>query len=408
MKSLRELYRIGMGPSSSHTMGPHRAAERFAARALTAACYRVTLQGSLAATGKGHLTDLAILSGLPAGRPVDFLWQPDSVPAFHPNGLLFEALDAAGQVAERWQVYSVGGGALREEGMAEETPEAYPIGTAAELLSWSEAEGRPFWSLVERCESQAGLAVWDFLREVWAAMMKAVERGLVREDPLPGVLHLRRRAHAAYLRSKQLSDPRTARISAYALAAAEENGSGGLVVTAPTCGSSGVIPAVFRYLMETMRIGEEEILHALATAGLFGNLIKRNASISGAEVGCQGEIGAACAMAAAGAAQLLGGAPHHIECAAEMGLEHHLGLTCDPMAGLVQIPCIERNAMAALRALTCAEYALLFDGRHRVSFDQVVETMKETGQALPSLYRETSGGGLARWYKEPLADIPTP
>lgn len=399
MKSLTELYRIGMGPSSSHTMGPRRAAESFATRAPAAATYRVTLQGSLAATGKGHLTDRAILEVLPA--PTTILWQPETVPAFHPNGMYFEAFDAAGGLLDSWQVYSTGGGALAEEGDATssgDSPDVYGITSAAELLAWAESEGSPIWRLVFSSESAVGIDIEAHLREVWRVMMAAADRGLVQEEPLPGSLRLCRRAHAAYARSKQLSAPRTARISAYALAVSEENGGGGRVVTAPTCGSAGVIPGVLRYLMEELALDGAEIVHALATAGLFGNLVKRNASISGAAVGCQGEVGAACAMAAAAAAQLLGGTPHQIECAAEMGLEHHLGLTCDPMAGLVQIPCIERNAMAALRALTCAEYALLFDGRHRVSFDQVVETMNQTGRDMPSLYRETSTGGLARWY----------
>lgn len=381
-------------------MGPRRAAELFAARTEQAAGYRVTLQGSLAATGRGHLTDRALAAALPPGKALRIVWAPEPVPAFHPNGMLFEALDGQGNVCDRWQIYSAGGGALREEGRREETPEVYARETAADWLAWAVGEGSPLWRLVEQCERAAAQDIWAYLRQVWAVMQAAIERGLAGEEPLPGPLRLQRRAHAAYARARQLSEPRTARISAYALAVAEENASGAIVVTAPTCGSAGIIPGLFRYLMEAHSFGEPEMLRALATAGLFGNLIKHNASISGAEVGCQGEVGAACAMAAAGAAQLMGGTPHQIECAAEMGLEHHLGLTCDPMAGLVQIPCIERNAMAALRALSCAEYALLFDGRHRVSFDQVVETMKQTGRDLPSLYRETSGGGLARWYQE--------
>ena len=398
MKSLRELYRIGMGPSSSHTMAPRRAAERFAHDTPDAVRYRVTLQGSLAATGKGHLTDRAVALALPPDKPLQIVWAPEVVPDVHPNGMLLEALDAAGHPLCARQVYSPGGGALLEPGADPLTPEVYSLQSAAAMLAWAEREGSPLWRLAFESESRAGIALDPWLRDVWQTMLDALTRGLACEDPLPGPLRLRRRARTAYTRSRQLNDPRTALISAYALAVAEENAAGGVVATAPTCGSSGVVPGLFRFLVDHLQLQALEIYRALATAGLFGNLIKHNASISGAAVGCQGEVGAACAMAAAGAAQLLGGTPHQIECAAEMALEHHLGLTCDPMAGLVQIPCIERNAMAAMRALTCAEYALLFDGRHRVSFDQVVETMNQTGRDLPSLYRETSTGGLARWF----------
>ncbi len=248
-----------------------------------------------------------------------------------------------------------------------------------------------------------GLAIWLYLDEIWQAMQAAIARGLRSEGVLPGGLGLARKASRMH---RQISLTGQSFLSegylpAYALAVAEENASGGVVVTAPTCGSSGVVPAVLRYVQEHTQAHPEEVLHALATAGLIGNLVKQNASISGAEVGCQGEIGAACAMAAAAAAQLLGGTVRQIEYAAEMGLEHHLGLTCDPVDGLVQIPCIERNVFAAARALSCARYACFTDGSHRVSFDEVVGVMRQTGHDLPPLYRETAEGGLARVYRFP-------
>ncbi|MCX7934528.1 MAG: L-serine ammonia-lyase [Planctomycetota bacterium] len=392
MRSLCQLYRIGRGPSSSHTMGPALAAEKFRQRFPAAAGYRITLYGSLAATGRGHLADRAIAEAL-APAKVEFIWQPEVTLAYHPNGMDFEALSESGCVLGRWRCFSVGGGEIREEG---ESPaaEVYDISTLTGLLRWSEQTGQPLWAYAVACE---GEALWPHLLAVWRAMREAIERGLQQEGTLPGTLRLARKARS-YARKTRLLDAyrqRTGLIATFALAVAEENAAGNVVVTAPTCGASGVVPAVLRYLQEREQCQEEEILRALAVAGLVGNVVKTNASISGAEVGCQGEIGTACAMAAAAAAYLLGGTAPQIEYAAEMALEHHLGLTCDPVAGLVQIPCIERNAYAATRALDCAEYALLSDGRHRVSFDQVVETMRRTGKDLPSLYRETAAGGLA-------------
>jgi L-serine dehydratase len=286
----------------------------------------------------------------------------------------------------------VGGGALREEGAAP-PGQVYPLSTLDEILAWCSRQGEPLWRFAEVHE---GAALWPHLERVWAAMREAIRRGLEAEGALPGGLHLRRKAHDMHRRASRGGSP-TGLISAYALAVMEENASAGAVVTAPTCGACGALPAVLRHVGEG---GEErDILRALATAGLVGNLVKTNASISGAEVGCQGEVGTACAMAAAAAAQLMGGSPRQVEYAAEMGLEHHLGLTCDPVLGLVQIPCIERNAFAATRALSAAEYALLGDGTHRISFDQAVKTLKETGKALPNAFRETSEGGLAAVYR---------
>jgi L-serine dehydratase len=270
----------------------------------------------------------------------------------------------------------------------------YDLDSMAGILQWSERSGRQIWGYVAERE---GDGVWNYLAAVWSAMGACMERGLRAEGALPGGLNLARKSRSYLLKARRSGAQlhNHGLVSAYALAVAEENAAGGEVVTAPTCGSSGVLPAVLRFLAETEECQDDDILRALATAGLVGNLIKRNASISGAEVGCQGEIGAACAMAAAAAAQLLGGSPRQVEYAAEMGLEHHLGLTCDPVMGLVQIPCIERNAFAAMRAIDCADYALLSDGTHRVSFDEVVVVMRDTGRDLAGKYRETAGGGLA-------------
>jgi L-serine dehydratase len=396
MESLRNLFRIGHGPSSSHTMGPARAAEQFRAQNPHAAAWRVHLFGSLAATGRGHLTD-AVLMQVLAPQPIELLWHPETTLPHHPNGMRFEALDASGAVTTTWTAYSVGGGALEEDAQTTSHPAAtYAVNSMAEILAWCETHGAPFWQLVQQAEGESFLD--DHAPTVWRAMLAAMDRGLAAEGELPGGLHLTRRARTFWRRAQttDLLSGRTARLSAYALAVAEENASGGLLVTAPTCGSAGVLPAVLRYTSERVAATEVEILRALATAGLIGNVVKTNASISGAEVGCQGEIGTACAMAAGAAAWLLGGTPAQVEYAAEMGMEHHLGLTCDPVLGLVQIPCIERNAFAALRAVESAEYALLSDGRHQVTFDDVVAVMQQTGRDLKNAYRETSSGGLAQ------------
>ncbi len=398
MESLKELYRIGSGPSSSHTMGPKRAAERFADRGRDVDAYRVTLYGSLAATGKGHLTDVAILSVLEPAAPTRIVWKPEVVLPFHPNGMLFEGLKGD-EVVDSWTIYSVGGGALANEASRLETPRSiYPLSTISEIKEWCYHEGKTFWEYVSDCE---GPEIWDYLDTVWETMCATIQRGLNNDGVLPGGLKVARKASTYWVKSKSYTDSLSSRakIYAYALATSEENASGGTVVTAPTCGSSGVMPAVLYHLFTSRNFLRIRILRALATAGLFGNVAKTNSSISGAEVGCQGEVGVACAMAAAAACQLFGGTPSQIEYAAEMGLEHHLGLTCDPVCGLVQVPCIERNAIAAARAFDANAYATLSDGSHMVSFDKVVEVMNETGHALPSLYRETSEGGLAKRFK---------
>jgi L-serine dehydratase len=393
MESLRELYRIGAGPSASHTMGPKRAAEIFLQRTQDAASWRVGLYASLAATGKGHLTDVAIQQVF-AGRDFKIDWKPRERLPLHPNGMLWEAYDSAGARVAEWQVYSVGGGALQEEGSAP-PPDLYVRRSMKEFLQWARETNMPLWKLVEERE---GPGIWDYLAECWLKMQEAIERGLEAHGVLPGSLKLRRKAHRHFEQARGRPGPlqRTGLLTAYALAVSEENAGGGTVVTAPTCGACGVLPAVLRYLKEVLNLDDRKVLRAMATAGLVGNLVKTNASISGAAVGCQGEVGTACSMAAAAAAQLMGGTAAQIEYAAEMGIEHHLGLTCDPVAGLVQIPCIERNAVGAMRAVDCADYALLSDGEHEIPFDTVVKTMKATGEDLQERYRETSEGGLAR------------
>lgn len=401
MKTLKELYRIGIGPSSSHTMGPRKAAEIYLNKHPEAAAFEVTLYGSLGATGKGHMTDVAILDVLRTKTPdVKIIWEPKTFLPFHPNGMKYCAIDANGNRSDEWTVFSVGGGALAEEGTNTiETPDVYDMDSMTDILLWCEKTGRSYWEYVEECE---GPEIWDYLHEVWKVMKAAVERGLDNEGVLPGPLNLRRKASAYFIKASGYQANLRSRglVFSYALAVSEENASGGVIVTAPTCGSCGVLPAVLYHLQKTREFSEMRILRALATAGLVGNVVKTKASISGAEVGCQGEVGVACAMAAAAANQLFGGSPAQIEYSAEMGLEHHLGMTCDPVCGLVQIPCIERNAYAAARALDSNIYATFTDGTHRVSFDKVVEVMKETGHDLPSLYKETSEGGLAKDYEQ--------
>jgi L-serine dehydratase len=450
MKSIRELYKIGRGPSSSHTMGPAKAAEIYASRHPVAGelsqvaggmqpvgSFEVTLYGSLAATGKGHLTDVAITDVLGKIAPVEIVWKPQVFLPFHPNAMKFAckpASAAAAQVAseesgaaqvasgesgaaqteagepaataatpsalfDEWTVYSIGGGALSEgpggDGIATATPDLYDLNTITDIMKWCKSHGKGYWEYVAECEDEG---IWDYLMEMWEAMKACVENGLENEGALPGPLHLSRKAATYYIKAKGYKPNLQSRglVFAYALAASEENASGGTIVTAPTCGSCGVLPAVLYHMSKNHEFSDKKILHALATAGLFGNVVKHNASISGADVGCQGEVGVACAMASAATCQLFGGTPAQVEYAAEMGLEHHLGMTCDPVCGLVQIPCIERNAFAAARALDADIYATFSDGFHRVSFDQVVEAMKQTGHDLPSLYKETGAGGLAK------------
>ncbi|MCM1449140.1 MAG: L-serine ammonia-lyase [Clostridiales bacterium] len=395
MESITRLYKIGLGPSSSHTMGPRRAAIEFLEKTPGAASYTVTLYGSLAATGKGHLTDKAILDVMLPAAPTEIAWQPDTFLPFHPNGMKLTAYDKEGNIMCSDTVYSIGGGDIVHEGEQRTSSRSiYPLTTIAEILKWCEDTGRSYWEYVDTYEDPS---VWDYLKHVWEVMKAAVERGIEAEGVLPGGLGVRRKAVSYHVHAAGYNSSLKSRglVYAYALAVSEENAAGGEIVTAPTCGSCGVLPAVLYHLHTSKGFSEQRILRALATAGLFGNVVKHNASVSGAEVGCQGEVGVACAMAAAAASQLFGGTPAQIEYSAEMGLEHHLGLTCDPVCGLVQIPCIERNAYAAARALDANLYSAFSDGRHRVTFDRIVEVMKQTGHDLPSLYKETAMGGLA-------------
>lgn len=353
----------------------------------------------MAATGKGHLTDVAINEVLSGAGPVEIEWLPKVFLPTHPNAMSIAVVDDEGERHDEWTFYSVGGGAIKCDQLPSvDTPDIYPLNTMTELMEWCNHNGKSYWEYVEQIEDSH---INEYLAEVWQNMQAAIERGLDREGALPGPLHLRRKAASYFIRAEGYKDVLRTRgmIFAYALAVSEENASGGTIVTAPTCGSCGVLPSVLYHMKKVYNFSDNRIIRSLATAALVGNVVKTNASISGAEVGCQGEVGVACAMTAAAANQLMGGTPAQIEYAAEMGLEHHLGMTCDPVCGLVQIPCIERNAYAAARALDANIYASYTDGLHRVSFDQVVSVMKQTGKDLPSLYKETSEGGLSTIWK---------
>lgn len=348
------------------------------------------------------MTNVAITDTLRPVAPVEIVWQPRIFLPFHPNGMKFESINADGKTTDSWTVYSIGGGALAEESQglgSVNTPDVYDMNHLCEIQQWCDRTGRSYWEYVTACEESD---IWDYLAEVWETMKQSVVRGLDAEGVMPGPLNLRRKASTYYIKASGFKSSLQSRglVFAYALAVSEENASGGTIVTAPTCGSCGVVPAVLYHLQKSRDFSDTRILRALATAGLIGNIVKQNASISGAEAGCQAEVGTACSMASAAANQLFGGSPSQIEYAAEMGLEHHLGMTCDPVCGLVQIPCIERNAYAAARALDANLYSSFTDGKHRVSFDKVVSVMKETGNDLPSLYKETSEGGLAKGYEQ--------
>ncbi|MFP4556816.1 MAG: L-serine ammonia-lyase [Bacteroidales bacterium] len=395
MQSIREIYKIGYGPSSSHTIGPVRAAELFMERNPDAHSFRATLYGSLSLTGKGHKTDHALKKAF-MPNDVKIVWKDEEELPLHPNGMFLEALSSNNsEVLDSWEVYSIGGGDLRDKNGIINSKKVYSHNTMSGILEWCKLEGKSLWEYVEDNE---GKEIWNFLHDVWLTMKETIEHGIDNEGVLPGTIKLARRASAHY--TKALNSHGTIKniglLFAFALAVSEENAGGGKVVTSPTCGSCGVLPAVLYYLSRDEHLTESKILRGLATAGLIGNLVKTNASISGAEVGCQGEIGTACAMASAAMAQILGGSPTQIEYAAEMGMEHNLGLTCDPVGGFVQIPCIERNAIAATKAYSCAVYALASDGGHKISFDKAVSTMAETGRDLQVAYRETGIGGLAK------------
>jgi len=395
MQSLRSFYCIGHGPSSSHTMGPFNAGTLFKKRFPEAFSYRVTLFGSLAATGRGHLTDNALRQALEPTL-VEIIFRPDITKPFHSNGMFFEALNEQAIVTDSWEVYSVGGSALKEanDNLTPE-PSIYPLTTLNDIIKWCQEEHKELWQYVEQYE---GEAIWSYLEEVWETMQSTIDRGLKQTGVLPGLLKYPRKASMFFAKARKEEKRAHGIIFAYALATSEENASGNIVVTAPTCGACGVVPAVLRYLKELYNLDKTDCLRALAVAGLLGNLVKFNGSISGAEVGCQGEVGVACSMAAGMASYLFGGNIQQIDYAAEMGLEHHLGMTCDPIAGYVQVPCIERNAVAAIRAIDAAEYTSYTDGAHKVSFDEIIQTMVETGKDMNTKYKETSLGGLAKRY----------
>lgn len=398
MDSLKELYKIGNGPSSSHTMGPQKAAKIFRDKNPNAEFFKVELYGSLAATGKGHLTDWVIIETLKP-KACEIIWKPQIVKEFHTNGMMFQAFDKEENLLETWEVYSVGGGSIMEASESRIGRSGiYPLTKLEDIIKWCKDNCKELWEYVEEYEDKD---IWAYLMKIWNSMEKTIDIGLSKTGVLPGTLKYPRKAQMFYKKARREGSrlKNTGLTFAYALAVSEENGGGGIVVTAPTCGACGVVPAVLRSIKEELSLDEEEILKGLAIGGLIGNLIKENASISGAEVGCQGEVGAACSMAAAIATYFYGGTLRQIEYAAEMALEHHLGMTCDPVGGYVQVPCIERNAVAAERALSAANYSLFTDGSHRVSFDEVVITMMETGKDLKCAYRETSEGGLAKNYK---------
>lgn len=408
VESIFETFKTGAGPSSSHSIGPQRAARTFLARQKQPpALIKVTLQGSLAETGLGHLTDRTILTEV-YPTACEIIWDTATTGLPHPNTMIWRAFDTGGQLLDTWRVYSIGGGSLRDDdGAVNAAPVVmYPVKNIAEALTWCQENGCAFWKFVEAHEED----LWPRLDAIWKTMRESVERGLKCTDTkLPGTLKLSRRARTTWLRAQALQSPQRdlAFLSAFSLAVAEENASAGTIVTAPSCGPAGVVPGLLFYFETVKLVPREEILRGLATAGLFGSIIRANASVSGAEVGCQGEIGSACSMAAAAGSQLLGGNNHQIEYAAEIGMEHHLGLTCDPVEGYVQIPCIERNMTACLRAFECASFSLLTDGEHLVGFDDVVEVMYQTGIDLQSAYRETARGGLAAiWKKRMRANTP--
>ena len=399
MKTIREIYKIGKGPSSSHTIGPERAARLFRARYPEADAFAVTLYESLCKTGKGHGTDRVLNEVFDPVR-TDVIFCPDSPgDVTHPNTMDFTAFKA-GEICGRLRVLSVGGGDIRIVGEPEaESEEVYPENTFAEVEQFCRFRNL---DLAEYVEFNEGEEIRDYLRTIWEAMKSSVQEGLQQSGILPGGLSIERKAKLLYDRLDQdeLPQVRECRlISAYAFAVSEQNADCGTIVTAPTCGSCGVIPAVLLYLQQQKDLSDDEILRGLAVAGLFGNIIKRNASISGAECGCQAEIGAACSMASAAASYLLGLNTNQIQYAAEIALEHHLGLTCDPICGLVQVPCIERNAVAALRALDACNLAYFLADTQRISFDIVVKTMYETGISMNRRFRETAEGGLAKMFE---------
>ncbi len=399
MKSIREIYKIGKGPSSSHTMGPERAAHLFKDRHPEADGFQVILYGSLSKTGVGHGTD-RVLREVLAPLPTEIVFSQEVLPGnAHPNTLDFHALKN-GAIIDTLRVESVGGGDIRIPGKRDaQSEEVYIEHSFAEIADF--CKWRYIHTLSEYVELNEGPEIWDFLMEVWDTMKQAIADGLAAEGVLPGGLNVRRKAKYLYEQDPEDKVPALLEfqhIAAYAYAVAEQNADNGTIVTAPTCGACGVLPAVLKYAQDTRGFTDEQILRGLATAGIIGNLTKTNASISGAECGCQAEIGTACSMAAAALAELYGQDLDQVEYAAEVAMEHHLGLTCDPICGLVQIPCIERNAVAAVRAMNACDLSYFLTGSRNISYDMVCRAMKETGVNLDHRFRETSEGGLAKLY----------
>lgn len=395
MKSLTDLYKVGRGPSSSHTMGPAKACEIFFEQNPDADKFKVILYGSLAKTGIGHGTDRVIkLTLRPVECDVEFDCETEDLP--HPNTMdMFAYKD--GEEVDRIRVMSVGGGKIQiENSDAAEEPEVYDRKSFKEIADYCAENDIRIWEYVELIE---GKAIWGYLQTVWDSMKKCIRRGLNDTGILPGGLEVQKKAKELYNRqhideSAQTKENRV--VCAYAFAVGEQNACGEKIVTAPTCGAAGVLPAVLYYEQRVKNYSDTDIIHALATAGIVGNLIKTNASISGSECGCQAEVGSACAMASAGLAELFGLSIDKIEYAAEIAIEHHLGLTCDPICGLVQIPCIERNAVAAMRAINAVSLASFLSDSRKISLDSVIAVMKQTGLDLRRDYKETSDGGLAK------------
>ena len=398
MQSLKELFKIGSGPSSSHTMGPKKAAEMFKRKNSDADKFEIILYGSLALTGKGHLTDYIIEEVLkPITTTIQFNLEEEC--KVHPNTMDLFAYKNNKKIDEV-RVYSVGGGTIKIEGESENSAEnIYPLTTFEKIKAYCKEKNINLYDYV--CEIEGKEEITEYLKEIWNTMQQAINRGLSITGTIPGSLKLKRKAKQIFefTLDEETPDIRRNRIlSGYAYAVSEENASGGEIVTAPTCGACGVLPAVLYYLKTEKNYDDNKIIEGLAVAGLIGNLVKTNASISGAECGCQAEVGTACSMAAAAAAHILGLGISRIENSAEVAMEHHLGLTCDPIYGYVQIPCIERNAVAAMRALDATYLSLILGKQKYIPFDMVVETMYETGKDLSSHYRETSSGGLAKKY----------
>ena len=397
MKSIREIYKIGKGPSSSHTMGPEQAAKLFKSRYPQADAFQVILYGSLSKTGVGHGTD-RVIQEVFAPLPTEIIFSKEDLPKFHPNTLDFIAFQD-GKETGRLRVESIGGGDIRIPGVADvEGEEVYIEHSFAEIADFCKWRYIP--TLSEYVELNEGPEIWDFLMEVWQAMKQSIEDGLNTSGTLPGGLNVQRKAKFLW-EQEPTGNPglrEFQHIASYAYAVAEQNAGNGTIVTAPTCGACGVLPAVLKYAQDTCGFTDEQICRGLATAGIIGNLTKRNASVSGAECGCQAEIGTACSMAAAALAELYEQNLDQVEYAAEVAMEHHLGLTCDPICGLVQIPCIVRNAVAAMRAMNACNLSYYLTGSRNISYDMVCRAMYETGINLNHRYRETSEGGLARLY----------